>query len=337
MKLVVVLTLFWLTSFSALADTYQLQSADRQAVVEAVIEHLETDYVDASIGATAALALRDDVSEDRFASSETGDVFADALSARLQDLTGDGHLNVEFSEKVLVETEAAAEDFSSEQMERWYGQHLNFGVQSAERLDDNIGYLDLRVFPPIDMGGDTVTAAMNVIAHTDALIIDLRKNGGGIGDTADLVASYLFDSERQPLTGIYDRPSDTLSQRYTQPHVPGHRFGGDKPVYVLISSDTFSAAEALAYNLQALDRAKIVGETSAGGAHPFDYQRVHPHFVLWSVSAKSVNPITGGNWQSVGVKPDIESVAADALQAALDDLSRGGEISANRELTRGHD
>lgn len=321
MKTIISMIALCLVWCEATALAYQLKSADRQIVIEAVIEHLETSYVEASVGAAAAEVLRQDLIDRRFSSSgAAGADFAEALSERLQELTGDGHLNVEFSETVLVDTEAGDEEFSAAQMERWYGSHLNFGVQRAERLDSNIGYLDFRVFPPVDMGGDTVVAAMSLIANTDALIIDLRKNGGGIGDTADLVASYLFDSERQPLTGIYDRPSDTLSQRFTQSYVPGQRFGGDKPVYVLLSDQTFSAAEALAYNLQALGRAKIVGETSAGGAHPFEYVRVHPHFVLWSVTAKSVNPITGVNWQSVGVKPDIETSAEEALEVAIKDL-----------------
>ncbi len=321
MKWAVTALTLLLLPFSVNAQEFRLGGDDKRAIVEAVIEHLETDYVDAAVGAGAAAALRQDLAADRFAPDEAPDAFAETISARIQNLTGDGHLNVEYSAEELAITETASDEFSQEQMERWYGAHLNFGVQRAERLEGNIGYVDLRVFPPIDMGGDTIAAAMSMIAHTDALIIDLRNNGGGIGDTADLVASYLFGSERQPLTGIYDRPSDTLSQRFTQPHVAGNRFGADKPVYVLISGKTFSAAEALAYNLQALGRAVIVGETSAGGAHPFEYAPIHPHFVLWSVTAKSVNPITGGNWQSVGVKPDIKVSAQSALESAMAHIS----------------
>ncbi|MEM8564438.1 MAG: S41 family peptidase, partial [Pseudomonadota bacterium] len=199
----------------------------------------------------------------------------------------------------------------------WYGAHRNYGVQRIDRLENNVGYLDLRVFAPLDMGGDTLVAAMNVLADMDAMIIDLRHNGGGMADAADLVASYLFDGGRQPLTGVYDRPTDTLTQRFTQPYVSGRRFGFGKPVYVLQSKDTFSAAEALAYNLQALDRATIVGEVSGGGAHPFEYVPLTDHYVLWSVTARSINPITKGNWQGVGVKPDIEVDADSALGAAL--------------------
>ena len=303
------------------AHAANVHEQDRQQVLEAVIAHLRSDYIDPGVGERAALALRKDMDAGRFNSFAGGRSFADALSRRIQGLTDDGHLNVEYSAEPINARPDAEEEYSDAQMERWYGAHINYGVNRVERLDDNIGYLDLRVFPPLAMGGDTIVAAMNVLADMDGLIIDLRRNGGGIGDTADLVASYLFDEGRQPLTGVYDRPSDTLTQRFTLQYVPGKRFGGDKPVYVLISEDTFSAAEALAYNLQALDRAEIVGEVSGGGAHPFEYLPVHEHFVLWSVTARSVNPLTGSNWQSVGVQPDIAVPAEDALREALNALS----------------
>ena len=294
---------------------YAGMTSEQNQATQAVIEHLLNDYVEPDVGQSTASSLQlaakrgelDNLVEEEFAKK---------FSQLLQQFSGDGHLNLEYSSKIIEpKTEAS---YSAEQMEKWYGAHINYGVQQAARLAGNVGLLDLRVFSPLEMGGDTVVAAMNMIAATDALIIDLRLNGGGIGATSDLVASYLFDKGSQPLAGNYDRPSNTTTQRYTQDYVPGKRFGEHKPVYVLISNKTFSAAEALAYNLQALDRAIIVGEVSGGGAHPFEYLPVTDHYVLWSVTAKSIHPITQSNWQGVGVQPDIEVSAEDALDAALD-------------------
>lgn len=301
----------------ATVSSPSLTAETKAKVVQEVIRHLREEYVDPEVGRPAADRLARMFDEGRFSDARTGDAYAKALGAELQSLTGDGHLNVEHSPKAIALEAEADDGFSADEMEKYYGAKVNFGIQRIEHLDGNIGYLDLRVFAPIDMGGASVASAMSVLAPTSALIIDLRKNGGGIGDMADLVASYLFAEERQPLTGVYDRPTDTLTQRFTQPMVPGRRFGPDKPVYILMSKRTFSAAEALAYNLQALGRATIIGEVSGGGAHPFEYKPIHPHFVLWSVTAKSVNPVTGSNWQSVGVKPDIEIPADDALEEAL--------------------
>lgn len=312
----------WMVLGHGLSSAAPLTPETEATVFNAVIAHLENDYVEPEIGESAAAALKRAKADGQLTGQADGQAYADRLSSLLQAVSGDGHLNVEFTETSArgPETDFETTDFETDEIERYYGAHINFGVQSVSRLDGNVGLLDLRVFAPIDMGAPTVSAAMNTLAHTDALIIDLRNNGGGMGDMADLVASYLFGPVRQPLTGVYDRPTDTLTQRFTQAFVPGDRFGPDKPVYVLISSKTFSAAEALAYNLQALDRAIIVGEVSGGGAHPFEYVPIHEHFVLWSVTAKSVNPITKSNWQSVGVQPDISVNADDALEAALDHL-----------------
>lgn len=306
------LVFFCVAGATARAEAVSL--ADRAAVVEAVRAHLRTDYADATVGLKADAALEDTVDADWLAAPPTGEAFAATLTALLQSLTGDGHLNVEYAAEGVSEDAAS---YSEAEMERWYGAHLNYGVERIERLAGNVGLLDLRVFAPIPMGGETVSAAMNVVAPMAALVIDLRNNGGGIGEMANLVASYLFGPEPQPLTGIYNRPRDTLTREFTKSDVPGPRFGPDKPVYVLISKETFSAAEALAYDLQALKRAVVVGEVSGGGAHPFEYVGIHPNFVLWSVTARSINPITGTNWQGVGVRPDIAVAADQALEAAL--------------------
>lgn len=303
--------------FSSYVLAQDVSSIDKMIVVKAVMAHLEKDYVDQVVGSEAAKSFRKSLDSGAFDTKSSGAGFAESLSEMLKTLTGDGHLNVEYSEKQLPNTKAGITQFSAGEMERWYGAEVNFGVEQVARLSGNIGLIDLRVFAPIAMGAETVAAAMNVVAHMDALVIDLRNNGGGIGDMANLVASYLFDNEPQPLTGLYDRPSDTFTQQFTQAYVPGARFGKLKPVYVLISRKTFSAAEALAYNLQALGRAVVVGEASGGGAHPFEYVRIHPHFVLWSVTAKSINPITGGNWQRIGVQPDIIIDADHALDLAV--------------------
>ena len=336
-----VLSLVLMACAHSAAKAAELTQADKATVVDAIVAHLETDYVDAPVGQRAADSLRQLSDSGAFDNALSGQAFAESLGSRLQALTGDGHLNVEYSADPVQQTDDGVDAYSASEIERWYGAHLNFGVERIERLENNVGLIDLRVFAPIDMGGATIAAAMNVVAHMDALIIDLRNNGGGIGDMANLVASYVFGPEPQPLTGVYDRPADTLTQRFTQAYVSGARFGPDRPVYVLISRKTFSAAEALAYDLQALERATIVGEPSGGGAHPFEYVPIHPHFVLWSVTARSVNPITGKNWQGVGVQPDIRVPAEQALGQAVKHFRanrqdrRHGSTRAPGSLPRG--
>lgn len=94
-------------------------------------------------------------------------------------------MGLSYSEAPIVEDQGE-EAFSAGEMERWYGAQLNHGVERIERFEGKIMLLDLRVFPPTDMGGDIVAAVMNVVAQGDALIIDLRNNGGGAG-SANLI------------------------------------------------------------------------------------------------------------------------------------------------------
>jgi C-terminal processing protease CtpA/Prc len=235
----------------------------------------------------------------------------------LRSASGDGHLGPSYRATPLAEeVEAAERTYTAEEMDRWYGPHLNYGFEQVRRVDGNIGYLDLRVFAPTSTAGDVAAAVMTVLAQSAALIIDLRQNGGGHGDMAHLLAAYLLDASK-PMSGSYDRPSNTRERAFTPAWVPGRRYGIGRPVYVLISKRTLSAAEGFAYDLQALRRVTVVGERSGGGAHPFKYRRVHRHFVLSLAEGRSINPITSGNWQSTGVVPDVEVPADRALETAL--------------------
>ncbi len=131
-----------------------------------------------------------------------------------------------------------------------------------------------------------------------------------------LVASYLFDRRTQ-LDAVWTRRSGRTEELWTRDTVSSRRFGGTKPVYVLTSHATFSAAEALAYDLQARHRATIVGETTGGGAHPVRGRRIDEHFMIAVPYARAINPVTHTNWEGVGVTPDVKAPASDALATAL--------------------
>lgn len=306
------LMLFAAMSWSGVAAARTLTPADRAEVIANTATLLEQRYVDPTQGANLARELR--TAAPRFSGIKDAAAFAEAVSKWLRSASGDGHLGLSYSAKPI--TDQAAEDaFSASEMDRWYGAHVNHGVEKIERLDGNIMLVDLRVFPPPAMAGDVIAAAMTAVAQGDALIIDLRRNGGG-AETVSLVAGYLVDGG-PPLSGTYDRPTDTHQARVAPDWVPGRRFGSLKPLFILTSRKTFSAAEALAYDLQALKRAVVVGETTGGGAHPYEYRRVHRHFALDLPEGRSINPITKANCQGVGVRPDIEVPADQALNRAL--------------------
>jgi len=136
------------------------------------------------------------------------------------------------------------------------------------------------------------------------------------------VASYLF-SKRTHLNDIWERRSGQTEEFWTRDDVPGRKFGGEKPVYVLTSSHTFSGAEEFTYNLKTQKRATIVGETTGGGAHPVSGHRIDEHFIIGVPFARAINPITHTNWEGTGIEPDVKVPAADALTTALRMIREG--------------
>jgi C-terminal processing protease CtpA/Prc len=140
----------------------------------------------------------------------------------------------------------------------------NCGFRKVEILPGNIGYLKFDMFADASFCGPTVVAAMNFLAHVDAIIFDLRENGGGDPKMVALVLSYLFDQPTH-VNDLYNRKDDATTQYWTLPFVPGIRLGS-APAFVLIAKRTFSGAEEFTYDLKNLKRATIVGETTGGGA-----------------------------------------------------------------------
>jgi C-terminal processing protease CtpA/Prc len=196
-----------------------------------------------------------------------------------------------------------------------FRRSVNFGFEKLERLPGNIGYLELRGFDDAALAGPTAAAAFTFLAETEALVIDLRRNPGGTGEMVALVASYLFDAPTH-LNTIAWREGGRNEESWTRADVPGRRYGQTKPVYVLTSDRTFSAAEELAYDLQTRKRATVVGATTGGGAHAGGTRRLDDHFEMWVPAGRAINPLTKTNWEGVGVAPDHAVAETDALRAA---------------------
>jgi C-terminal processing protease CtpA/Prc len=191
----------------------------------------------------------------------------------------------------------------------------NYGVHKVERLPGNVGYLDLHYFHRPAWGGETMVAAINFLANTDALIIDLRQCTGGYPGMIALLCSYLFGEEPIHLDSIYWRDDDLTQQYWTLPYIPGKRFEA-QPVYVLLSKVTFSGGEGFAYILKTRQRATLIGEKTDGGAHAGASYRLHPHFEAFIPVGRTLSQVTGTNWEGVGVTPDIPLPQEQAFQTA---------------------
>ncbi len=286
------------------------------------MKHLREGYVFPETAKKIEADLRGRLDRNEYADVKSARKLAEVLTEHLQAVSKDKHLRVFYAYDPILgaprnpgpDPGRGGRDERRERL-RARGEAMNFGFEKVERLEGNVGYLDLRMFMPAELGGDTAAAAMNLLAHTDALIIDVRKNGGGDPSMVALVSSYLFGPEPVHLNDLYFRPEDSTHQWWTLPHVPGRRYEG-KPVYVLTSRRTFSAAEEFTYNLKSLKRATIVGETTGGGAHPGGMKRITEHFGMFVPSGRAINPITRTNWEGTGVTPDVPVAADRALATA---------------------
>lgn len=281
-----------------------------RVVVRGVIETLKSRYVFPDKGDKMAADLKARLDNGEYDKVKSPGELATLLTKQMRDITHDMHLHVDYSPEPMPKPDANRE--MSPDMERRMRDGMrirNYGFERAERLGGNVGYLDMRMFVGKDIGADTASAAMNFLANCDALIIDLRKNGGGDPAMVAWVCSYLF-KDKVHLNDLYFRPSNSTEEFWTDPSVPGTKFL-DKDVYVLTSKRTFSGAEEFCYNLKNLKRATLIGETTGGGAHPGEFQYLSEHFGMFIATGRAISPITKTNWEGTGVAPDI-SVSADA-------------------------
>ena len=294
---------------------------EEQAVsIDSLIAVLERAYVFPEKAAEMGRYLQEQQKAGAYTNLTDPFAFAEQMATDLRAVTNDKHLRVHFDPQGnqmmrLQEERESAEDGPDESFLKMMKRN-NYGFKEVKILDGNVGYLDLRGFMPAAWGGETAAAVMNYLAHTDAIIFDLRKNGGGDPAMIQLLTSYLYDvDDRVHLNSFYFRPNDETTQTWTLPYVPGQRNPGAE-VYVLTSSYTFSAAEEFTYNLKNLERATIIGETTGGGAHPGGMQPIADRFVAFVPVGRAINPITKTNWEGTGVTPHVETSADEALATA---------------------
>ena len=280
-------------------------------VIEETARLMTEHYVFPEIAEQLAGLLKRRLTEGAYDISDAEEL-AEVVTADLQSINGDRHLSLKHHvDPVSPKQGEAALDAIRRDFQTSLG-----GAPRVELLDGGVAVLELApMLFPLDWAAESLSAALTLVSPAQALIVDLRGNRGGDPDTVAFVCSYLLD-KRTHLNTMYWRDGERLEQSWSLPYVPGACFGGSKPLYVLTSNTTFSAAEELAYDLQQLGRAVVVGESTRGGAHPRQGWTLHPHLEASIPTGRAINPISGTNWEGIGVQPDVPCAAADSLDRA---------------------
>jgi C-terminal processing protease CtpA/Prc len=289
-----------------------LTAKERREVAEAFAKIIETKYVLPDHAAKMAAAIRAQIGAGAYDNVEPAEAFVMAVVKDVRAVNDDRHLSLSISSSIVpVESDEAREKRLGPMMVNHARRH-NYGLAKVERLEGNIGYIDIEFFPRVKLAGPPTDAALAFLAGTDALIIDARRHRGGEPEMVAYLVSH-FVPPGTLINTIYSRDK-AEPELYHAAKIPAKPY--DKKVYVLTSRRTFSGGEELAYDLQSLGRGKVYGEVTGGGAHPTRSYRLHERFVASVPSKRSINPITKTNWEGIGVKPDVPVPAHDALRVA---------------------
>ncbi|MDQ3019325.1 MAG: S41 family peptidase [Bacteroidota bacterium] len=320
-KSLVIILFYQLTANSQVIVKTQpvsLNSTSKTEAIKNIVKLLNDNYVFPDKAAEMGKFILTKLNTNEYKNINDSRAFGDQLSKDLQSISHDKHLWVRYNPEDASEIRKNSagskdEEVSSEEIEMM--KYENYGFKKVERLNGNIGYVDFRNFSPSKYSKETIESVMGFLSNCDAIIIDLRQNGGGDPTGVQMISSYFFDSNPVHLNDLYFRPENRTDEFWTLKEINGNRMP-DVDLYILTSNYTFSAAEEFTYNLKNLKRATIVGETTGGGAHPGDVLAVNADFVIFVPNGNAINPITKSNWEGTGVIPDIAVSQDKALQTA---------------------
>lgn len=279
-----------------------------------LFKEMEARYVMPEISKKIEAELRTWMKSKEYGDLTDGGSFASKVNEIIKGQVTDAHLRFRFHAGVLPARQNRAES-SPEEIKRAEEEtrFTNAGFQKVERMRGNVGYIAFNGFASPEYMARPVQGAMTFLENVDAMIVDLRGNGGGDPAGVRLFCSYFFESKPVLLNTIYFRPSNSTREFWTLEKVAGPRFPS-VPLFVLVSKRTGSGAEECAYNFQQLKRGTIIGEPTWGGANPGGVVRLGDHFSCFIPVGRAINPYSKTNWEGKGVQPDIAIKPEESLK-----------------------
>ena len=304
MKRITLFIFFLAISLPTLAQRF-----DHYTVVTRLANLMNENYVYSEKGKEMYELLTQKLNAGKYDQYKTPKELASVLDSDLKSVIFDKHIRVSYNPE-------RAKSIQNRDPNEGRAPLKNKGFKEVKILKNNIGYLDLRGFVDIRFAEEEAKDAMDKLIQADAIIFDLRQNGGGSPSMIRFISSYIFGDDPVHLNTFYWRPSDSYSETWTNPEFASLR-KPDIPVYVLTSDYTFSAAEEFTYNLKHMERATIIGEVTGGGAHPGGPSLFGDGFIVNIPRGRAINPITNKNWEGVGVIPHVLTSREESLEKAI--------------------
>jgi retinol-binding protein 3 len=258
------------------------------------------------------------------------DVLAKTMTDDLRGISHDSHVNVLAHSELPTEAPTA----QSRQADAIRSANSAYGFYDVRHLPGNISYVDLHSFTDGPEAEAYAPSVMKLVSHSNALIIDVRKNHGGLPTMAELLSGYLI-GKRELIARVRTRHPDghfDVENRYSV--LPKGARPYAKPVYILTSKATFSAAEYFTYCIQATGRARVVGETTGGGGNSGDVVPVAAGFAVFIPTGSTESAVTNKGWEGVGVQPDVATNAGAALTEAYKLALQGTKAESHSEQER---
>jgi len=268
----VLVTVIFLSSAQAqIARPGELPAMDidtRAAIVDSLTSAIDSIYVLEGPAREIVAGLRKNLADGKYDDITDPAEFAHRLYQDAQAINHDGHFRIGAMPPLDPSVAEANRDEDPEDVERRKKRRkaMNYGFKKAEILQGGIGYLRFDRFSHGDDAFAAAAAGMNFLGNCNALIIDLRENGGGAASMIRFICGYLFE-ENTHLVNWDIRAEKKTVQSYSADYVPGKRIL-EQPVYILTSDHTFSAAEEFTFDLKNLERATVAGDTTGGEAIP---------------------------------------------------------------------